>query len=192
MRAGLHALLLLLLLARPAAADGECRVPRNEAGLSFAENVELASRCYKAGQYEPAIAALLRAYAQEPETRLLYNLARAYHKAGQELEALVMYERFLQAEPRSPRRGEIMAYLLDVRTRVKSGVPATEPPPAGHAAPALHRGASPPAPPFYKQWWFWTAVGGALVVGVTVGALAGALAPRGEPEYTNQVTLSFP
>jgi len=40
------------------------------------------------------------------------------------------------------------------------------------------RARAPRAAPFYKRWWFWTAIG-VVVTGVTVGSVLGARAARG-------------
>jgi hypothetical protein len=36
--------------------------------------------------------------------------------------------------------------------------------------------------PFYRRWWFWVAVGGVVVTGITVGVVAGA----SQPDHTEE------
>jgi hypothetical protein len=39
--------------------------------------------------------------------------------------------------------------------------------------------------PFYRRWWFWTAVGGAIATAVLIGASGGDEAPPNLPDFPN-------
>lgn len=76
----------IVLAAAPAFAAAVPRPP-TEAELLFGRGVE----AFEAGRYESAAALLSQAYALEPETRLAYNTALAYERAGKTTEAVVWY-----------------------------------------------------------------------------------------------------
>jgi tetratricopeptide (TPR) repeat protein len=174
-------LLLLLGLSRPGAAQPACQltqggpVPRTAA--EFNEVVALASACYKAGQYEPAIAAWDRAYQFQPVPSILYNMGRAHQKAGHDLDALMFYQRFLQAAPEAAAHKEVDGYMAELRGRVQQDLEAArnppEPPPAPMVISMPVPAASPPPRPFYQKWWFWTTVGGVVAAGVVAGVVVG-------------------
>ena len=70
-------------------------------------------------------------------TSLLFNLARAYELNGQKRQALVALETYLEREPNSSERPQIVRRIEVLKKSIES-----EPPPAASAAPA----ASAPPP----------------------------------------------
>lgn len=51
--------------------------------------------------------------------------------------------------------------------------------------------ASPEHKPFYKKWWFWTAVGGVVVAGAVVGIAVAATTPQNASAPAGAYTVSF-
>ena len=162
--------------------DATCPEP-SATPLAFDAQIEVATRCYRAGAFARAIAAWDDAYRQQPAPRILYNLGRSHHRAGHELDALVMYERYLQAEPASVRRAEVESYITELRGRLSGPLP----PRALAAEPAP---TTATATPLYKRWWLWTIVGGVVAAGAVTGAVLGTRAAA-TPEYPNYRSLSF-
>lgn len=156
-------------LARAAAPTAAPSIPT---GLSFQAYVDLGTRHFRAGQYDLAAQALEAALKKEQPARLFFNLARAYHKAGRLSEALAQYERYLKAEPLSPRRAEVDAYCEALRAELNlRRVPSPR-----EAALGLDQAPVAPKPPLYKRGWFWgVVVGGVVIVGtgITLGVVLG-------------------
>jgi hypothetical protein len=72
-------------------------------------------------------------------TSLLFNLARAYELNGQKRQALVALETYLEREPNSSERPQIVRRIEVLKKSIES-----EPPPQASAAPAA---TAPPAQP---------------------------------------------
>jgi hypothetical protein len=122
------------------------------------------------------------------------------------VEALDYYRNFVRRFPNAPNRTEVDRRIqeiekeldnrpapvsplisdpkLDARPKNGAGVtaiapPPVEPAPQPAAVPAVVATPRPvdSAPPIYTRWWFWTAVGAAVVV---AGGVIIAVATRGE------------
>jgi hypothetical protein len=113
---------------------------------------------YDAGEYAKAAASLRAAYELVPEPRLLFNIARAYEKAGDTEQAFEFYERYLdatgtEAELRHRARDSLKHLTAPpVETALPPAPPPTVvPTPTAPDAPAAPvqlplQPASPPAP----------------------------------------------
>lgn len=66
---------------------------------------------YQETQYEKAIAEFKIAYSLKQEAKLLYFIARSYHKLGQKNEAVIYYKRYTVAEPDLNEKAASYAYL---------------------------------------------------------------------------------
>jgi tetratricopeptide (TPR) repeat protein len=104
--------------------------------------IEKGAALYESGEYAKAAASLRAAYELVPEARLLFNIARAYEKGGDNEQALEFYERYLDA---TGTEAELRHRARDALKRMRS--PSESPPPA--AAPPVVAPAppSPPVPP---------------------------------------------
>ncbi|HET9620880.1 MAG TPA: hypothetical protein VFP84_05925 [Kofleriaceae bacterium] len=123
---------------------------------------------YRAGDYARARSELAAASALAPDRANPYRwLALTEVELGDCREALIHIESFLSRAPAGdPRVGEMVA----VRTRCVAPPPsvvATAPPPAPAPAPPQAE------PSIVHRWWFWTAIGAAVITaaGVTTYAL---------------------
>lgn len=96
---GVLVAMLLLSSAAMAAPRGRAETADQEVERLAAEAVE----AYKGGRYERAVALLGRAYAIRPLAPLLYNLAKAYEKMGEDELALQYYRRYLDAGDAEPK-----------------------------------------------------------------------------------------
>jgi tetratricopeptide (TPR) repeat protein len=80
-------LLWTALLLTPFAAHAK--------GPSAKELVKQAERLYDQKKYVEAAEALEKANEQAPDSRLIYNIARAYDQAGRAREAITYYEQYM-------------------------------------------------------------------------------------------------
>jgi hypothetical protein len=105
--------------------------------------IDKGASLYESGDYAKAAASLRAAYELVPEPRLLFNIARAYEKAGDTEQAFEFYERYLDA---TGTEAELRHRAHDALKRIRSAIEsaAPTPPPASPSVPAA---ASPPAAP---------------------------------------------
>jgi tetratricopeptide (TPR) repeat protein len=141
---------------------------------------ERAVALFEQSHYDTALTEFQAAYAQRQMPWLLLNIGRTLHRLGRPKEALERYEMFSKAEPRmdAETRQRLDKYVAQAQAQVQ--VTATAPPISTSATStpptptSLQPNATAPsdgaAKPLYKKWWFWTAIGGGVVV------LAGAIA----------------
>jgi outer membrane biosynthesis protein TonB len=78
-----------------------------------------AANAYRAGDYGRAAQLLERAYKIQPVSALLYNLAKAYEKLGDDDKAADLYGRYASAEDADPR----------LKQKAEARVTALAPPP---------------------------------------------------------------
>ncbi|MBX3274489.1 MAG: tetratricopeptide repeat protein [Sandaracinaceae bacterium] len=169
--------------AGPAAAQGGSA--DTDARAAFEEG----RAAYDAGEFEAAVRGFRRAYLLSPRFALLYNIAQAELRAGNDALALEAFEGFLrQAPPDDERRGEVEERVrvlrgMGVRAASSPEVRAEEPAPAmpearveaararaeAIAAARSDGGGADPAP------WIVLGAGGALAVAgaVLLGVGAG-------------------
>jgi tetratricopeptide (TPR) repeat protein len=127
----------------------------------------LGERLLARGQAQEAIAEFRRAYELRAEPRYLFDIAEGYRQLGLRDQALFFYQRYLSAAPDASDRDEVEEQIAALERPAK-------PAPRAIAPSLAHDVVIVPvsAPrPIWKRWWFWTAVG-AAVVGGTVAAFA--------------------
>ncbi len=168
----------------PGAAPGDAPVtppPTYEIYMTAARKL------YAAQQYREAIEQFSKAYAAHPDPKIYFNLAQSFRKLGDRENALIYYEKFLQAIPgiaefSERQKRDFTAEVRGLIQELRGGLPAgdasspgetkstdgdvTKPPPPV-AAPV--RGAGTPG--LATRWWFWTGIGAtALFTAGTVWA----------------------
>lgn len=131
------ALLLLLLSTAPVLAQTQnpaapaldpklCAVPATTARDTSDKNakrqarkaLESARKAYLAGDFARSIASLQAAYALDPLTEILYNIAQACREAGLEAEALPLYESVLKHDPTPEQKEATEAKITELRPRI--------------------------------------------------------------------------
>ena len=157
-------------------ADDECNRLANEAiDASQAGRFGDAQRAYKA------------AYERLPDPKLLFNLARVLHKAGQLSDALTYYQKYLDAgaEGSLEQRQKAEQRMEEARREQAAAAMMVRPPPPVQATEQTPNaaGTAPTAQessrsvPIYRKWWLWTAVS-LVAVGAAVGIGLGVAAHR--------------
>lgn len=136
------------------------------------EHRALGHRLYRLGRYEEAVAAFRRAYEVKADARLLYDIAECYREAGAVDQALFYYDRYLAGWPDAFDRAEVDEKVAELEAMRGSPAPRTASP-AHRRHPLLimepAAGKPRPAPHAWQRWWFWTAVGIAVIGGITAG-----------------------
>jgi tetratricopeptide (TPR) repeat protein len=136
-------------------ADARCAQLANE-GLDQSQ----------AGRFDAAQRSYEAAYARQPDAKLLFNLARVLHKAGRLPQAILYYQKYLDAGAEGSEEYRLKAEQRLAEARREQSLAVTG------------AGAAPDAPrrvPVYRKWWFWTVIGVAaagVAVGVGVGVAA--------------------
>lgn len=97
--------------ARAQPTEGGDEVARRRALDLLDESAVL----YRDGRFAEAAEKLRTAHGLFPEPSLLYNLGRALDAMGDRNGAIDAYERYLEADPASTRRGEVSARVEALR-----------------------------------------------------------------------------
>jgi tetratricopeptide (TPR) repeat protein len=130
----------------------------DEAEARAREHNAVAKKLFNLGMFPQAAEEYLKAYKAKPEHAYLFNLAQCYKRMTTEdnlKKAIFYFRSYLQNEPRTPFRDKIEEEIDKIEKEIE-------------------RLKQPP--PFYKRWWFWTAVG-VVAAGATVGTVL-ALQPE--------------
>jgi len=170
-------LVLLLTVGGDARADRASEMKAREA--------------FAAGRYEQALDLFAKLYAETLHPVYLRNIGRCHQKMREPQKAIDAFKDYLAKSKKIPpdERAEVEGYIKEMEVLRDEQAKAAAPPPP--PAPAPLPAAPPPAPvptetasatlvsqpappppassPFYKKWWFWTAVG--VVAAGTVAAL---------------------
>jgi tetratricopeptide (TPR) repeat protein len=94
---------------------------------------------YKAGAFNDAIDAFLKADRLNPSPDLMYDVAQAYERLGSLHDAVEFYESYLSRAPRAPDAGAVRSLIASLKARLAEG--------ATVAAPLVVVGAEPSAVP---------------------------------------------
>lgn len=129
------------------------------------EHYSRAKRAREEQHFERAIGELKDAYALEPRSIYLYNIAQCYRFLERHSEALKYYRRFLSEEPATPApkaRQDALAFITLITNLIQE---------RELLARETHR-------PLHKRAWFWgiltsatVATGLALGIGLWVGLM---------------------
>jgi tetratricopeptide (TPR) repeat protein len=141
------------------AAQPRTRSPQDQAKEQYERGVV----AYNLERFDDAIAAFTRAYELDPAAILLYNIAQARWKKGENDRALFYYRRYLEADPNAENRAAVEARIKELeRPRPSPPVAAPSPAPLVSPTPPAYVQASAPPPerpPLYRRPLFWGAVG---------------------------------
>jgi tetratricopeptide (TPR) repeat protein len=100
---------------------------------------------YNLGHFENAIAEFDQAYSLDPSPTLLYNIAQAHRKLGDNNRALFFFRRYLDEDPTTKDRPRIEQSIRELEEATRSAA-ITPPPAAVNPPPAPATAAPPPAP----------------------------------------------
>ncbi len=128
----------------------------------------------------------------------LFATAKIYQRLNRHIEAVAYYERYLKlAGPEDGNRSKAESELEGERAKLLPllGEPTLSTSLAPAALPSVDSSGASAATsrpvdrgPFYKQWWFFAAVGGGVATLITVSVLA---AQPWLPKYENPVVVEF-
>jgi hypothetical protein len=115
---------------------------------------------------------------------LLFNIAQCHRLLGEYAQAAFFYRRYLDLAG-SPSNAPLTRELLSEMEQRQSERERHERETAARATAALamNPDGSIQSDPLYKRWWFWAAVGGAVVAGMT------AVIATNQPSATTLETL---
>lgn len=157
------------------------------------EFIGRATQRFAGGDYAGAIDDYRAAYQLRQLPTLIFNIAQAHRKAGQNQEALTNYERFLKEDPKSALAPEAEAHAAAMRAKIEAEKSSMEREAAARLAQqrveeaealakareeerkkaeaALLLATTTKKVPVYKKPWFWLVVGGvaAAAIGAGVG-----------------------
>ncbi len=133
---------------------------------------------YRAGRYDAALKEFLAAALVKQRVNAVLNIAQCHRMLGRPGEAIKFYRSYLEQwqrenpGKRSRFHDEVQRHIrtLSAQTKADRKKPVRVPLKLGPAAPRPTP--RPASPPFYKKWWFWTAVGVVVVGSVTATVLA--------------------
>jgi hypothetical protein len=97
------------------------------------QHYQVGAGFFRAHEYEAAVREFAAGYALMPRPEFLLNMGAAYRQMKSPVEALRMYERFLEAAPDSPRRAEVSEVIAELRPEAERELKARE---AAAAEPA--------------------------------------------------------
>lgn len=166
--AGAAAIALLLAVA-PAQADDVA-----EARRLFARG----ERDYAAGRFETALSSYSRAHELSGLAGFLFNIGVCHHRLEHWAEAADFLERYLEAVPDAPNRGDAEELLREARLHLPPPAPPPAPSPAPVAPPPPEE-PSPPPPPASSGFSLgrirapaWIALGSSFVLGAVAVAFS--------------------
>ena len=191
----------LFAIGSAALAQPRGKRPEDEAKEQYDRGVV----AYNLEHFDEAIAAFSRAYELDPAPMLLFNIAQARWKKGENERALFYYRRYLEAEPNAENRDRVEARIRELEAGARSAPSAPGPAPAITTTTEIAPVPAPPAylqagpvaerpRPVYRRAWFWGAVGAAAVATVAVVLLASSKgqAAHCAPADCNLGTVSVP
>jgi tetratricopeptide (TPR) repeat protein len=186
-----------MLLSTAAAAPVPAAPPRDGREMQARE-------AYASGRYQDALDIYVKLYAEQLHPNYLRNIGRCQQNLGQPDKAISSFREYLRKAKNlaSGEREEIEGYIREMEElkRQQAAAAAAPPPqPAVPLTPTAIEPTAPPAPlqltapppgataeaPIYKRWWFWTAVGVAVVggtVAVVMATRGNKDIPCGEPD----------
>jgi len=173
-------LVALTVLAFSSVATAQTRRDKALARKHFKAGKE----AYAAEEYKKAAKEFAAGYLHDPKPAFLINIAQSYRKADDLKQAAHYYREFLAKEPDSKLAPQVEGLIKEIEDQIKAREPKPEPETKTETEETITQPPPPPEErsPFYKKWWFWTAVGAVVVAGVGAGIYAGSR----EPDYVKE------
>ena len=131
-----HASILIALIALvPLAADAKPKGKGKGGGrakVSAKVHTDKAAKAHKAGKFDVALTELQAAYAIDPQPKLLFAIAQVQAKLDQCPDAIVNYEKYLEAEKSKQKQAVVKQAIAACNDKVAAAaaaVPTTPPEP---------------------------------------------------------------
>jgi tetratricopeptide (TPR) repeat protein len=168
------------------------------AGVAHAEDAKLArqhfeagSKLYDLGKFDDAAHEYEEAYKAKSDPALLFNIGQAYRAAGKSQDAIVAYKAFLRNAPDAPNRADVEGHIAKLQKNLDDQHASQSQTQTQTLTQTQTQTQTQTGPtPLYKKWWLWTAVGGAVAIGVIAGVVAGVTPNDAKsPANTFGVTL---
>ena len=157
----------------PSVAPGPVAPPSAAAHARATELFKKSVDTYRSGDFKQTIELLNEAYALEPQSVLLYNLARAHEGIGNNDAAIGTYEKFLAQEPNAKDRGAIEQRLTTLRRQRDERLTLEK---RSASQPVQPTEPAPQEKPPYQRSVLPYIVGGVGVVGIVAGTVFGVMA----------------
>jgi tetratricopeptide (TPR) repeat protein len=192
----------LLLALAPLAREGQAQPePTVEAAAPTAEETERRERAkahfkqgdaaFARGEYRDALMAYTRAYETLPLPGFLFNIGQCHRNLGAHERAIYSFKLYLRQAPEASNRKAVetlIRELEEVVAQQRTAPPDVDGQPKWGASDDKGKGGQTAvdlaaqkdaasrrdeAKPFYKTWWFWTAVGAVVVGAAAAGVYFG-------------------
>jgi hypothetical protein len=180
---------------------------------SLKARLNAAKKACVVGDFKTGADKLGDLYVETNDPTLLYNQARCYEQNNQNQQAIDRFREYLRktgAQLSPETRAEVEQHIAECKARMKEEAATTGPaetpvvPPAPPPAPApmpepaqaitapglnVSEAVAQDEPsPWYKKWWFWSAVGAVVAAG-TVTAIVLAKGGKSACSGENAVCL---
>ena len=158
------------------------------------EHAKKGTSLYSLGKFLEASIEFEAAYSGKPDAGLLYNAAQSARLGGDLKRARTLYSTYVSFHPDGANLADANGHLekLDQQLAAEEAArrapkpkPQPQPEPKVAVVPQPEPASAHPTHrderPYLKKWWFWTALGGGVVVvgaAVTLGVVLGRPAPR--------------
>jgi hypothetical protein len=110
---------------------------------------------------------------------LLERLGDCYRELNNREEAIRFYKLYLHEAPNAPNRAAVLERIAKLEQPGVKQAPGAPPVPPGVPRPPEKK------KPVVQQWWFWTTIGGVVVIGVGLGVGLGLGLSSGPPFNTS-------
>lgn len=191
-RAAIASLVLGLLLALTGVAVAQPAPPASPSIEQSRKLYEQATDSYRLGKFEEALAGYEAAYQLYRAPQFLFNIAQCHFQLQRWDRAVFFFEGYLRELPGASNRSLVEELIEEARQRRAAQQEAErqqlqleqerlelERARARRVEEQARLALAPrpveiaPARPVYKQWWFWSLVGGALAGVAVTAAVAG-------------------
>lgn len=90
-----------------------------QASARYEEARSKAKQAFAEGRYDDAARYFRDAFEAEPRGNLLYNIGLCYEKAGDITNAVMFYQRYVEAVPGAPNRPAIQRQILELKKQLQ-------------------------------------------------------------------------
>lgn len=126
------------------------------------------------GNLSEALRLYRAAYELRADPVIFFSIARILHKQNRFADAAAYYKRFIESPVDEPeRKKKAQEYLGQIQTSERQlssvEVSTSSPSPEQVASPHSLASSASTGRPVVRRWWFWTAIGGGVLVFTAIG-----------------------